>query len=288
VRDRQLRAASAVGARTREVAHGLRSIHAYSGHNLYMIWQDWISAMALALANAVDRRPDKLEAREAEYMQIVKAHGAKTMLEFKRLFGLVVAELEVQRTDVLGEMLMALELGNDHAGQYFTPSSVCEMLAQITLSAGEAREIVAKKGYIAVHEPAIGGGAMIYPMVDILLEAGLNPSEHLHVTGVDIDPHVLRIAYIQLSLLGVPAVLYVGDTLRGTVRDDYYTFAHIANGWGPRLRLQDELGVTRELLDELGVTDGGSAPAGSPGASPQADEPERAAAQALQLDLFGE
>jgi hypothetical protein len=95
-----------------------------------------------------------------------------------------------------------------------------------------------------VIDPAIGGGAMMIPIFSAMLQAGLNPSQHLHVTGIDIDASVLRMAYVQLSLLGVPAVLWVGDTLRMDMREDWYTPIHIVEGWGPKLR-------TRSMIERL-------------------------------------
>jgi hypothetical protein len=47
-------------------------------------------------------------------------------------------------------------------------------------------------------------------------------------------------AYIQLSLLGVPAVVVVGDTLRLEERARWYTPAHVVGGWTMKLRREKQ------------------------------------------------
>ena len=117
MRDRQLRGAKLVGEEAGQIARELRNIHSRSGHNLARIWDDWISSMALAVANALDRRPEVHERREAEYMQIVERHGRQTMESFKAMLFQLVEALTGEPDDVLGGVYMALELGNDHRGQ---------------------------------------------------------------------------------------------------------------------------------------------------------------------------
>jgi hypothetical protein len=269
VRDRHIRAAGRIGPEADQIAKRLRSLQANSGHGLHRFWDDWISSMALALSNGVDHRPAVWQRREDEYMQIVARHGKATMQVFASMMHEQLAEaLTGEPTDVLGQICMALELGNDHAGQFFTPPDVCTVMAEMTFDDAFIRERVERDGWISVQEPAIGGGAMIIPMVGRMLAAGLNPSEQLHVVGADIDSSVLRMAYVQLSLLGVPAVLYVGDTLRMEMRDDWYTPVHVLVGWGQRLRsrkLWDGLRAVADLCDgalaELAETPAETAPA---------------------------
>lgn len=248
MRERQRRAAARHGVEADEIARCLRKLQAGTGHGLAQLWDDWVSSMALAIANSCDHRPDVHARREAEYMRLVERHGKPTMDAFASMLALLVEALEHLPTDVLGGVYMALELGNDHAGQFFTPSSVCEVMVGMTMDPYYMRAQVEHAGWITVQEPAIGGGAMVIPIVGAMLEAGLNPSEHLHVIGADIDASVLRMAYVQLSLLGVPAVLWVGDTLRMQFREDWYTPVHVLLGWGSRLRNRPLLDVLRGLV----------------------------------------
>jgi hypothetical protein len=43
-------------------------------------------------------------------------------------------------------------------------------------------------------------------------------------------------AYVQMSLAGIPGVVIVGDTLRLEVRDFWFTTAHVTGGWTRRLQ----------------------------------------------------
>jgi hypothetical protein len=251
MRDRQLRAAGRVGTGAGEIAKELRSLQSNGGHNLYRLWEDWISSMALAIVNGCDKRPEIWERREAEYMAIVKRHGADTMKIYNKMFHMLVDALENNPTDVLGGVYMALELGSDRAGQFFTPVPLCELMVAITMDDDYLREQVQRNGFVTMNEPAIGGGAMVVPIVGRMLAAGLNPSEHLHVTGQDIDPTPLRMSYVQLSLLGVPGEFWVGDTLRMEMREVYYTPIHIMLGWDQKLRSQRMVNTMRELLGSV-------------------------------------
>jgi hypothetical protein len=277
MRDRQRRAAARVCEEAGEIATQLRSIHARSGHGLYRIYDDWISSMALALSNGMDHRPAVWQRREDEYMQIVARHGKPTMEAFQSMmFDGLVSALEREPVDVLGSIYMALELGNDHAGQFFTPTAVCETIAEVVIGPDDLRARVEREGFIRMQEPAIGGGAMVIPFIRKMLEAGLNPSEQLHVTGVDVDSSVLRMAYVQLSLLGVPGVFYVGNTLTMEMRDDWYTPVHIMLGWGQRLRtrtLWDGLRAAINLCDGALTELAETAPDEPPAAEPDGDGP---------------
>jgi hypothetical protein len=179
-------------------------------------------------------------------MAIVGRHGRDTMLVFKEMLFMVIAGLEDNPTDLLGGIFMALEMGNDHRGQFFTPIDICNLVTKIQMDPEYLQAKVASDGFITVNDPCIGGGAMVIPIVEALYLAELNPVQHLHVTGQDIDGSVLRMAYVQLSLLGVPAVLWHGDTLRMQYHEAWYTPAHVMFGWGPRLRARDR----REVADD--------------------------------------
>jgi hypothetical protein len=56
------------------------------------------------------------------------------------------------------------------------------------------------------------------------------------VTAVDVDEKAAHMAYIQLSLLGVPAIVIHGNTLSLQEWSHWYTPAHIFAGWSMKLR----------------------------------------------------
>ena len=84
-------------------------------------------------------------------------------------------------------------------------------------------------------EPACGAGAMVIALAQAMLAADINYQRHLHVTAVDIDPRAVHMAYIQFSLLHIPAHVMVGNSLSNEVREHWFTPAHILAGWSARL-----------------------------------------------------
>ena len=107
------------------------------------------------------------------------------------------------------------DLGNDHAGQFFTPYHICEMMAKIIVSGDEdlIRQEVKKRGYVSLCDPCIGGGAMMIGGAQALYGLGINYQQDAVFIGQDIDPTVAMMAYIQLSLLGCPGYVVVGNSL---------------------------------------------------------------------------
>lgn len=242
---KRARAVARVGDAAAEIVRLLRGIA--GRYALREVWRDWVHVMALAIANGADRRREVWDAREAEYMRIAGRYAPAELAAFKAAFALVVDELEVEPRDLLGSLTMALELGNDAAGQFFTPDAVSLTMARMTFDEAGVREAVARRGYVSVHEPALGGGGMLIAALVRLRELGLDTSTQVYMVGVDLDRSVLLAAYMQLSLLGVPAMLIVGDSLRLVEHEHWFTPVYVWGGWGRRLALERLVGHLREL-----------------------------------------
>ena len=73
---------------------------------------------------------------------------------------MLVNHLEKCPHDVLGDIFHELELHNERKGQFFTPFPICQMMAKMTLGEN-AQDIITKKGFVTLSEPACGTGAMI-------------------------------------------------------------------------------------------------------------------------------
>lgn len=201
-------------------------------HDLWSVWSDFVEMAAIAISNSVDWA--QRDAREERYAAIVKRYEPEARTRFAEAFGaLVVAFEEDGIDDVLGKTFMELELGSKWAGQFFTPFSVCRMMAELT--AGDAPAIIEANGYITASDPAVGAGAMPLALCAALKDAGINYQRTLHVTAQDIDERAAHMCYVQLALVHVPAVIVVGDTLRMEERARWYTPAHVMGGWSMRL-----------------------------------------------------
>jgi hypothetical protein len=142
---------------------------------------------------------------------------------------------------------MQLEIGNSRMGQFFTPHHICELMAAVTMS-DEIAEKVARHGFVSVNEPASGSGATIIAMMLAMQAPGLNYQRHVHVTAVDLDPTAAMMAYVQLSLMHVPAIIVHGNTLTLEEYSRWYTPAHILGGWNRKLSQARAESAAIELL----------------------------------------
>ncbi|CAN7794520.1 N-6 DNA methylase [Paraburkholderia hospita] len=231
------------------------------GHHLHTVFSDFVELSALAISNSADRA--QFDAREKRYLEIVGKYKREEVERFPQMLGLLVESFE-QRvsvilketadglpvsgglTDVLGETYMMLGLGNDRAGQFFTPYSVSRMMSMMLM--GDVGAEVERRGFLRVHEPACGAGGMVIAAADSILAAGHNFQQAMHATCIDIDPCCVHMTYVQLSLLHVPATVVHGNALSMEVWGTWYTPAHILGGWTFKLRRRLEADLLRKSV----------------------------------------
>ena len=230
----------------------VRSFNKIAAHrHRYEVFRDFVTMAAISMHNAIRKDP----ALEAEYLQIVKRYEADQVSEICALFGKLVLLLDSEPQDVLGQLYMALELGNTQAGQFFTPPEISELMARMTY--GDELQNLAKP-FITLSEPACGAGGMVLAFVKVMLSHGHDPAKRLWVQCQDVDRTAALMCYLQLSLWHVPAVVIVGNTLALEVREAFYTPAHYLGFWGARLRNHgqqemEECGVAANNADTVEV-----------------------------------
>lgn len=128
------------------------------------------------------------------------------------LFAETVLELERNPDqDFLGKMFMQLELGNHWKGQFFTPYNICHLMAQLNLD--EQKENLERKGWISVCDCCCGAGAMMIAFANACRQEGINYQQDVLFVAQDIDPTAAYMCYIQLSLLGCPGYVKIGNAL---------------------------------------------------------------------------
>ena len=204
-------------------------------HSAWQVFADFNEAAAISISNAVDWA--RREKREERYMQLIQRYSKEELARFPQMLGELVLALEDQPGDVLGKTFHELELHNKWAGQVFSPYPLCQMMAQMTLADPESvRAKIAERGFICAAEPAAGSGAMVIALADAMGKMGINYQQHLHVTTTDIDIKCVHMAYTQLSLLHIPAVIVHGNSLSLEEHSHWYTPAHIMGGWSGRLK----------------------------------------------------
>jgi N-6 DNA Methylase len=152
------------------------------------------------------------DAIEARYMAVIARNRPEDVRQaMPRLLGITTLAVLEGGCDFLGQVVVELELPNQHMGQFFTPYDVSRMMAEMTFDTVD--EIIAEQGFVTVQEPACGAGGMIIAAADVLQARGFDISRHLYVDATDISPLCFRMSYLQASLRGVPAVIRRGNTL---------------------------------------------------------------------------
>ena len=209
--------------------HAIRTLS--YGHHTFTIFRHFVELSAIALSNVAD--PSNKAAREAQYLAIVKQYKPEEVQQFPPMFGMLVACLEQEPTDVLGMLYHRLELHNHQSGQFFTPYPLCQAMAKMLVH--DAKRLGEHQEYIRAHEPCVGSGAMVIALTQALREEGINYQDKLHVTAIDIDTVAVSMAYVQCTLLHIPALICHGDTLTGDVYSVWRTFAHVIGFWDARL-----------------------------------------------------
>ena len=175
------------------------------------VWADFITISALSIANAMDQQGETHDAREKEYLGIINRYPKQEQQAFPALLAKLVEALEENpEQDFLGEMFMALDLGSHWKGQFFTPYSICQLMAAMAIDS-RAEQIEAR-GWTSVHDPCCGAGALLIAARNEMVKRGLGPRQALYVAQ-DIDRTAALMCYLQLSLLGCAGYVIVGDTL---------------------------------------------------------------------------
>lgn len=177
----------------------------------WQAWSDFVEMAAIAISNRFEIRESVKEDREDRYLDIIRQYSKSEQQLFPELVAILVMALEREpEQDFLGEMFMALELGSHWKGQFFTPYSVCRMMANV--STADAKEKIAARGWVSINDPACGAGATLIATRNHLVASGIGSGQAFFV-GQDIDRTAAMMCYIQLSLLGCAGYVVVADTL---------------------------------------------------------------------------
>jgi len=215
-------------------------------HSAWQVFSDFVEASAISISNAVDK--PQFEKREARYMELIKRYNKEELAKLPEMLGHLIEALEHETTDVLGKVFHDLELHNKWTGQFFSPYHLCKMMAKMTADKEHVESIIAESGFVRASEPCVGSGAMVIALAEAMKEDGINYQQHLHVTAVDVDIKCVHMAYIQLSLLHIPAVIVHGNTLSLEEYSHWYTPAHIMGGWNYKLRHASSSDEKHEII----------------------------------------
>lgn len=248
-------------------------------HNAFTVFSDFLAMAAIGISNAVNFNDD----REQEYLRIVNKYNENERALFPQMLGCIVNELQPAEgetpryRDVLGELFHCLNLQNEWKAQFFTPQCVADFMALCTI--GDFEERINRRGYVTMLEPCIGGGATVIGAVNAMFQKGYNPCKQLLVTGYDLDPRCIHMSYIQLSLMGVPAMIQQRNSLSEQTYGDYwFTPIFILDDWSGRIQLERAVDAVRKIFAETETA--------AEIETPPEVKPVETPAKAVQLSLF--
>ena len=140
------------------------------------------------------------------------------------------------------------------------------MMARLTFSGLE--EQIQRRGFIELNEPTCGSGGMVIAAAEEFKARGLNPVNTLFAVAQDIDRKCCNMAYIQLSLLAIPAAVIWGNTLLVECREQWLSAGYFLGPWAERFRWRRLIRAVSNL-----APDKPPAPEPTPAAPPPLDGP---------------
>ena len=217
--------------------------HTATYHNRWTVFRDFITLAASELDMARISTPENTE----NSRRICDQYRPEDTGNLKQLFCLLVEALEGEFHDFLGGVFMELGLGSGEMGQFFTPYPLARLIASLT-AGDEQQQQLKTCPWITLSEPTSGAGGMVIAFAEVMLQRGLNPAEQLLVTATDIDPLAADMTFIQLSLLGIPAIVNTGNSLALTVNRTRCTPVWYINNWEVRIKLHERVQAMRAFL----------------------------------------
>ncbi len=209
-------------------------------------FSDYLSLTAYSIAQPFY----KSEELEEKYLNVARKYNKKDIDKFAKLFAITVEALDNKMHDFLGLVFSSNDMGSSYKGQFFTPYHVSKMMSEIT--GYNLKEELKQKNYITLSEPCSGSGGMIIAFAQTVMEYGFNYQKKLYVEAIDIDENCFKMAYIQLSLLGIPAKVILGDTLAQKFKVSLYTPMFFINNWYVKLQeLNNEIETISEEVEDF-------------------------------------
>ena len=178
---------------------------------LNTVFTTFLEITATSIAAQMD--PQNAEEREQRYRAMASKMTPETLSSYARMFALLTLatrEHAEDPCDILGDVYHELRLNNEWNGQFFTPDHICRLMAQLT----DIDVPSDKEGPITINEPTCGSGTMVIGAAWAMQRKGIDYRRKSFFVAHDIDIRCVWMAYIQLSLYGIPAVVIHGNMMQ--------------------------------------------------------------------------
>lgn len=190
------------------------------------VFADMVREMALSIEGtvALGERCDEIE---KEYAAIKSQYTDDEFSHFSAALAITTTALERAREDFLGHALESLGAANTRNGQFLTPICVSRLCAKTAA----AKPLDYKPGQIVkLNDTACGTSVLLIEGAEALIAEGVRQGDLLVIAG-DIDGRACDASYVQLSLLGYPAIVQHMDALsQRRISPDRYTPGYFLHG----------------------------------------------------------
>ena len=188
---------------------------------LNTVFTTFLEITATSIAAQMD--PQNSVEREKRYQELGSRMTPETLSAYARMFALLwltVRDHADDPSDILGDIYHELRLNNEWNGQFFTPDHICRMMAEMVNPVTENAD---RDGPITINEPTCGSGTMVIGAVWAMKRKNFDFQRNRFFVAQDIVIRCVWMAYIQLSLYGIPAVVIHGNTLTMEEWSRWYT-----------------------------------------------------------------
>ena len=186
----------------------------------YQVFSDWITMTAMAISNSCNMIHNHIyEEREKRYATIAAKYSEEELMTFGSMTGALSLTMDEKFADLLGEIYMKAGCGSSNTGQFFTPYHISYLVAKMGYD--NKFDNYAGKDPIEIVEPSAGGGGMTIAIAQVAKEHGIDYQRRLHIVAQDLDYNSVYMTYIQLSLLGIKAIVVQGDSLKEWYQKGY-------------------------------------------------------------------
>ena len=152
--------------------------------------------------------------QEQLYLDTIRGVRREDLEVIVRAFGQLQLDMEDRPfRDLLGPTYMAIahKLDRDARGEFFTPHSLCYLLAKMHLG-DDPREVMTPGEILTCNEPACGSGGMILAFAEVLVSGGVSPI-HMRWVAQDLSALSCYATFVNTTLWGIPAQVVCGNTL---------------------------------------------------------------------------
>jgi len=196
-----------------------------SKYDIRQVFEDFIICGAYAISNRCYYR----ENIEQSYLQIAKKYTGEELKRFGEMLAHLQLEcMEEEPEDILGTIYEEIGMSNKQKGQFFTPKSICDMSARMTVDSNEAKKHIEEDGYTSVIDQACGSGRMLFSVIDHLQRENVD-IDKVFIEGDDVSLLCCCMTYLTLSLRGVSGIVRHQDSLTLQHWNDFYTPSYVVN-----------------------------------------------------------